>query len=235
MTESEALLSLQEIDLEMKRLTKEAAALPQKAKIEAGRAARKKVDSELLKIVGQRKDVEMEIDELAANRRALEGQVNAASKDAQVADHRAALDLENRLDMLAKQIEKMDFQTNSLIERLEVVERAEKNAHAIQQRLDGELVSLATSLKETLEDINNQLTSLKRKRQVTLTQISPELQLRYNQTVERLGPLAVETLMGNEPSACRVKLQPATYSDLKRRAEPIDECPYCHRILITEF
>ena len=235
MTESEALLSLQEIDLEMKRLTKEAAALPQKAKIEAGRAARKKVDSELLKIVGQRKDIEMEIDELSANRRALEGQVNVASKDTQAADHRAALDLENRLDMLAKQIEKIDFQTNSLIERLEVVERAEKNAHAIQQRLDGELVSLATSLKETLEDINNQLTSLKRKRQVTLAQISPELQLRYNQTVERLGPLAVETLTGNEPSACRVKLQPATYSDLKRRAEPIDECPYCHRILITEF
>ena len=235
MTESEALLDLQEIDLEMKRLTKEAASLPQKAKIEAGRAARKKVDLELRKIVGQRKDVEMEIDELAANRRALEGQVNAASKDAQVADHRAALDLENRLDMLAKQIEKIDFQTNALIERLEVVERAEKNAHAIQQRLDGELVSLATSLKETLEDLNNQLASLKRKRQVTLAQISPELQLRYNQTVERLGPLAVETLEGNEPSACRVKLQPATYSDLKRHAKPIDECPYCHRILITDF
>ena len=107
------------------------------------------------------------------------------------------------------------------------ITKAAEQLHVTQPTISRQLMDLEENVGTPL--------MIRGKRQVTLTQISPELQLRYNQTVERLGPLAVETLMGNEPSACRVKLQPATYSDLKRRAEPIDECPYCHRILITEF
>jgi len=35
------------------------------------------------------------------------------------------------------------------------------------------------------------------------------------------------------PSICRVKLQPSLFSDLKK-ADAITECPYCHRLLVTQ-
>ena len=50
---------------------------------------------------------------------------------------------------------------------------------------------------------------------------------------KRFGGLAVEKLEGNVPSVCRVKLQPSLFSDLKH-AGSIAECPYCHRLLVTE-
>ena len=56
---------------------------------------------------------------------------------------------------------------------------------------------------------------------------------RYDAAAKRFGGLAVEKLEGNVPSVCRVKLQPSLFSDLKH-AGSIAECPYCHRLLVTE-
>ena len=56
MSEATALLRLQEIDLELMRSKKVAQDLPQRAKVEAARAAVKKVMGELTKIIGQRKE-----------------------------------------------------------------------------------------------------------------------------------------------------------------------------------
>ena len=236
MDEAQALLRLQEIDLETIRITNDAKKLPQHAKIAAAQAALKKVQGELVKIVGQRKDLQMDIegfDRLRGDAERLEQQ---ASQDLQTsADARAVADLESRLNAVTKRIEKIDYQQNQALEQLITVERAEKNANALQARLQNELAQLLGSLKQELLDSQNCLTALKREREEVAALVSPEMQARYNRANERFKGRAVETLTGNKPSSCRVALQPAQYADLKRRKLPVDECPYCHRILITDW
>ena len=70
-------------------------------------------------------------------------------------------------------------------------------------------------------------------RRAALTDISEDVQRRYESASKRFGGLAVERLRGNVPTTCRVKLQQGLFSDLMR-GPVIAECPYCHRMLVTE-
>ena len=56
---------------------------------------------------------------------------------------------------------------------------------------------------------------------------------RYTAARTRFRGLAVERLEGNVPSVCRMALQESSMDEL-RRAEGVTECPYCHRILVTD-
>ena len=61
MGEGKALLALQEVDLELMRAKRSVEELPEKGRITKVRSASRKVTSELNRIVGVRKDLEMAI------------------------------------------------------------------------------------------------------------------------------------------------------------------------------
>ena len=61
MTHSEALLRLQQVDLELLRRDRALEALPQTQKIKQIKAAAKKLVSELNKVIGARKDAETDL------------------------------------------------------------------------------------------------------------------------------------------------------------------------------
>lgn len=237
MTESEALCRLQEIDLELARIGREGRELPQHARIAAADAARKKVGTELRKIVGRRKDLETEIDDLAHKRRDVVRLIDEASAKSQetAGGYRAAADLESRMAMLAKRLEKVDFDSDAVTDQLVTAERAEKNALAVQRLLDDEKAALTASAREAIAELKRRAADLQREREQVVVEVSPEAQLRYINAQKRFGSRAVEVLEGRKPSCCRIELQPSQYDDLVRRARPIDECPYCHRILVTKF
>ena len=44
--------------------------------------------------------------------------------------------------------------------------------------------------------------------------------------------IAVEPLVGNRPSVCRVALQPSSYTDIRRSNAEVTTCPYCKRMLV---
>lgn len=150
-------------------------------------------------------------------------------------DYRAVTDLESRLGMLAKRLEKVDFDSDAVTDELVTAERAEKNALAVQKRLDDEKAALTASAREAIAELKQRASDLQRERERVVAEVSPEAQLRYIKAQKRFGTRAVEVLDGNKPSCCRVTLQPSQYNDLKRRAQAVDECPYCHRILVTKF
>ena len=213
MSEATSLLRLQEIDLSLMRLRKAADQLPQRAKVAAARAASKKVASELTKIVGQRKDVEIDLADLDERKAMLSDKVSEVQADASAsADHRAAQDLELSLSSLAKKLEKVDFDA----ERLAAEEKAQTDAW-----------------REAAADITSQVKELTSERERVVATISPELMGRYDEARKRFGGLAVETLEGNRPSACRVALQPSSFSDIRRSDSDITTCPYCRRILVV--
>lgn len=234
MSESTALLRLQEIDLELLRDASTLQNLPQQAKIKTIGLARKKVASELKKIIGQRKDAQTDIDD---NEAALNHYLEVRDRvqaDAAQGDltHREVRDLENSLTHLAKMIEKCYFAKPSLEEKLNKLQVAEANAQKTIERLDQEEEAQRASYKEDSATVRAAIISLNDDRKRIAAQISDDVMARYEAARKRFGGLAVESLVGNVPTICRVKLQPSLFHDLVHGPE-IGECPYCHRMLIT--
>lgn len=235
MKETEALVRLQEIDLELMRYRRTLGSMPQARKVEAARLARKKLAGQISQIVGQRKDCEMEIEDNEAHHARLEQTVGEVqgSYEERARDYRGVQDLETQLTALAKGLEKLEFRHGELEGRLEKLRRAESNARGLDARLVEEEESQAASLREETAGIRQRVESLVQERDHCLRNISDDVRRRYEAAFKHFGGLAVETLRGNVPSVCRVQLQPAAFGDVKR-GPAITECPYCHRMLVTE-
>ena len=234
MSVADTLVRLQEIDLELLKHASTLSAMPQRKRLQTIELAARKVATELKGIVGQRKDAETEIadvEEALAHYREKTVEVQAAA-DAGEHTHREIRDFEQQLTSLAKRIEKSEYTLHPLREQLERLERAEKNARTTAERLDAERAATETALTEGSSSLRAEIVRLSRERDDLAGRLAPELLERYEAARKRFKGLAVERLVGNVPSVCRVKLQPSQFHDLSQ-GEEITECPYCHRILIT--
>lgn len=235
MSETDALLRLQEVDLELLRQRTALAKLPQLAQIQKIRAAAKKLVAELNHLVGVRKDLELELGDNEFYKEQAEDQVTATQEQVADAgsDYRALKDLETALSNLAKRLEKLEFERKGLQEKLRETQAQEAHTRTVAAQLQAELNVQVDAFKSASEDINELIDKLEHEREGLAAQISPELQMRYQAASKRFGGLAVETLKGNKPSICRVTLQPSSYHDIMAQKTGITECPYCHRILIV--
>lgn len=233
MSEASELLRLQEIDLELMRTKKTAEALPQRQKVAAARAAAKKVAGELTKIVGQRKDLEIELADLDDSKRFFSEKVTEIQDGTYNQDFRSAQDMEYNLATLAKKIEKCDYDTEHLLPRLETVERAEKNARALAEKLEREEAAQVASFKQAMDKITEQVKALASERERIVADLPANIVTSYEAARKRFGGVAVETLVGNRPSACRVALQPSSFTDIRRSGAEVTTCPYCKRILVV--
>lgn len=234
MFESQALLRLQEIDLQLMRDSHALRQMPQQKRLAALAQAKKKLKSELQKIVGQRKDAQMELDDNEERHIRLLQIMDEVREKAQESGYREVGDIESQLTSLAKKVEKLEFAHGELQASLGKLEKAEANARALGDRLDSEGEELEASYKRDSADIMARVRELARERKAVLAQLSPQTARTYDEKSKRFGGLAVERLQGNVPSVCRVKLQPSQYGDLRSAGEPIAECPYCHRMLVVE-
>lgn len=233
MSEASELLRLQEIDLELMRTKKTAEALPQRQKVAAARAAAKKIAGELTKIVGQRKDLEIELADLDDSKRFFSEKVTEIQDGTYNQDFRSAQDMEYNLATLAKKIEKCDYDTEHLLPRLETVERAEKNARALAEKLEREEAAQVASFKQAMDKITEQVKALASEHERIVADLPASIVTSYEAARKRFGGVAVETLVGNRPSACRVALQPSSFTDIRRSGAEVTTCPYCKRILVV--
>ena len=235
MTRTEALVRLQQVDLELIRGERALAALPQGGRIREIRAAAKKLAAELNKVVGERKDVEMELEENRAQHEKMAGLVDQVQADAADGpqDFRAARDLEQQLTHLAKRMEKLDFERGELEARLARLREAEQGARDVAGRLSEEGRAQAEAYRKAGGQIAEEAERLRAERDELVASLPAELVDRYEAARRRFGGIAVETLSGNRPSVCRVTLQPSDFSDIRHSGDEICECPYCHRILVT--
>ncbi len=235
MKETDALVRVQEIDLALMRHARTLSGMPQVKKAETVVAARKKLASQLSKVVGQRKDVEMDLQEnetsyMRLNEVAEEVQ---AKFDSGTAGYREIADLESQLTSLAKRIEKREFTHKELESRLAKIKATESDMREMDARLVAEGEALMKSYMDQTAEITRDVERLKQERAEIVEYIEPQTLERYQAAVKRFGGLAVETLRGSMPSVCRVTIAPSNFSDI-RRGPSITECPYCHRLLVTD-
>lgn len=233
MKDYEALLRLQEIDLELIRNARQLRAMPQHKKIQAINKAEKNVSSQLTQIVGERKDVEMEIADCEAEHARISSDMDAARVRAHAGDasYREVKNLEAQLSDLAKRLEKTEYKHGIALEHLEKAARAEKNARALMEKLGAEKAVQQDSLEKASAQINERNEALVGERREVVGLLDDDIIARYEAASRRFGGLAVESLRGNIPSTCGVSIQPSQYADLKD-AGTITECPYCHRLLV---
>ena len=235
MQESQALLRLQEIDLELMRLNAQLNAMPQQKKLTAIKAAEKNLAGKLKTILGQRKDAEIDLEDNEAAHQKTVNRVSEVQAEAQdrAQDFRGVRDLEAHLTALAKQLEKIEFKHRELESNLERLLKAEQNANDLAKKLSDEKAAQQESYERQSADIMARVRVLAAERKAVLADISDDVQQRYDAAAKRFGGLAVERLVGNMPTTCRVKLQQGIFGELMR-GPLITQCPYCHRILITE-
>ncbi len=235
MIEYEALLRLQDIDLQLMRYSRQLKAMPQQKKIAALDAAKRKLAGQLTKIVGQRKDAEIDVaDSEAEHAHLLEVREEVRAKlNASETGYREISSFEAQLTSLAKKLEKVEFRHTDKMAALEKAQKAEKNARDLEAKLDEERVQLEASFKQDSADIMAEVRKLAAERKQVVADLDGETLAAYERAAKRFDGLAVERLHGNVPSVCRVKLQPGLYGDLKK-GPSIAECPYCHRMLVTE-
>ena len=228
MTEATALLALQDLDLRLLKLASQLSSMPQQEMLRKIDQLSKRVSSEITRIMGQRKDAQMEIE---AHYREKTAEVQAEA-DSGAHTHREVIDLERQLTSLAKHIEKSEFRLGPAREQLRRLEYAEHNAKRTLAETENRRVLVQNSLEKESKGIRSDIVRLSREREAAAAALAPERLAAYESARKRFKGLAVERLVGNVPSVCRVKLQPSQFHDLAHGDE-ITECPYCHRMLIT--
>lgn len=235
MSEAGDLVRLQDIDLRLMRHAAKLHAMPQQKRLDRIAEARRRVAGELTKVKGQRKDVEMEIADLEARHAELDEKVAEvrATADERVQNYRAVNDLEAQLTSLAKRTEKVEFELVAKEELLDRLRASEADGARISTRLAEEDRACRASFAEDTAHVREEVRALAEERKAIVASLSPELAERYDRARRRFDGLAVETLHGNVPTICRVKLQPGQFQKLAK-GPVIAECPYCHRILVTE-
>lgn len=233
MGDSATLLRLQEIDVELMRRDRELKELPQRERIEKARAAAKKLASQTSKIIGQRKDLEIDIADNLDERASVEEEVTKTqgSLEESNTDHRALRDFELKLTDLAKRLEKLDFDRAALEERLEGVLGQEQKAAELKERIAAEEQSQLAEYKSEIARIAGIVDELKAERAHMRESLEQPLLASYDAACKKFKGIGVESLSSNKPTVCRVALQPSQISDLRGRGE-IAECPYCKRIIV---
>lgn len=235
MKETQALLRLQEIDLELMRLNTTLKAMPQQKKLSAIAAAERNLAGKRKAIVGQRKDAEMELEDNEAAQRKTTERVSEVQGEAaeRAQDFRGIRDLEAHLTALAKQLEKLEYKHGVLEANLERLLKAEQNAEDLARRLAEEREAQQAAYERSSADLMARVRTLADERTRVVADISEQSSAAYTRAAKRFGGLAVERLRGNVPTTCRVKLQQGVFNELMH-GPLVTECPYCHRMLVTE-
>lgn len=233
--EATALLKLQEIDLALMRAEAQLRAMPQAEKLARVAKAKKKLSSELTRIIGTRKDIEIDIEDIQEQHERYER--DRAEAKATISDsnttYKEIQALDAKLSSIAKQLEKLEFKLGPLLEKLDEAKAGEGKLRAIGAKLIEEETALRDSFAADSAQTCATIENLKEDREDILVDISEEMQAAYAAAQKRFSGLAVERLTGNVPSTCRVKLATDTYQILVK-GPSITTCPYCHRMLVVE-
>lgn len=233
MDTAELLLSLQELDLQIARASERAQNPPELAALEKAVRARKRVESLMGPIKGQRKDLEMALADLDEDRKRLESaieEVKARSESGPM-DYRSQESIREQYSNLAKRLEKVEFTSESTMVALVEIEGREAKANVALERAGQAVDAIAKRARATVGEARSEVFKLREERRRLAEGLDGDALLAYERAMERFDGLAVEELRGKSPSICRVSLQPGVIAELEREA-PITECPYCKRILV---
>ena len=118
MSQGSDLIKLQETDLELDRERKTLKDLPLIAELAKKRASYAKLKSEATRLLADRKDAQIAVDDLDEAERSCHEAITAAQeRPIDASDYRAVRDLEEELSLLAKRLDKIAFDRPAALEK----------------------------------------------------------------------------------------------------------------------
>lgn len=228
-----ALIRLQQNDMELLRVRKLIAELPQRAVIVEARKKIAAIEEKRNQVAALRESVEARLDkvsaedaELAEKQRAEQAEMDAGAGYRDVEAHAKAMGgyaerreaLEEELSSISAELEKLAAVEMKVGDALAEVRARESKAVTSFRREGGELKAQESSVLAVHDELAAQLPA--------------ELREKYERLSERRGGVAVAMLTEGRCGACRTPIEGGRLIDLKANA-PLGECPNCKRMLIV--
>lgn len=237
MQPTEALVALQETDLEIARAEKRLEVLPEKRAILGCRRKQREVEALLVKARsfadGTRRAVSRSEDEAAqvSEKMAVEQEkVNSGT----ITDHKELQNLTRELDALRRRRDRIDMETMALMEKAEKAERQVASIEAAKEKLAGEEASLVEAYKSAGGEVLAHIEALKAERARLCAALPKDLLRRYEDTRGSKHGIGAGVLDGSICRACGMEL-PADRIQALKDGGDIGECPMCRRLLVVRL
>ena len=165
MSAGATLLKLQQIDLELARNKSELANMPELKELASKRKTYVKLKSEMTKLYAQRKDLDIELDDLNTTEIQTNNAIEAAKKrHVDGSDYREVQDLENELATLAKRLDKIEHtRKDVVIAHKEALDR-EARAQAIIAKFEEGVKADTKAARAKAADLQAQIDAATKER-----------------------------------------------------------------------
>lgn len=226
-----SLLELQEIDLTLMRDKEQLQNLPEIAELARRRKLYLKLKGDVTKLYAQRKDVEIDLQDLDVREQKLHEGVEQARREVDMDDYRQVQQLEITLSDFAKKLDRVEFERKEAHGKLDSIQSDDATLAENIKKVENSIVAMTKQARTHAADIQEAIDKNERKRSMLFDSLDISVAKAYEKASKQFGHLAVEKLEGNVPSICRMSLQSSSMSDL-RHADEVTECPYCHRLMV---
>jgi predicted nucleic acid-binding Zn-ribbon protein len=225
------LISLQEVDVEIRRLRAEIDSLPER---------RARLESEFTESAREFFDLTAQLDAAKTDRAALETSLEAEQQKSQkfkddlnkmtAPNIKVYETIMREIDVSRKTIGTYETEVLKLMERIEKLEAQvnERRPEVESRRVD--IDRQLAAWDAAVEEQRQRLESLAAERPPMLDALSPTARLEYERLSRMKSGLALAEARDYACQACRMKIRPQVFNDI-RRGEQIIICESCSRIL----
>jgi predicted nucleic acid-binding Zn-ribbon protein len=230
----EALLQVQELDLDLDRLTRTIERPPEleihdqmRSELSAAVARRQDNTRRTAEAENQVAGVEAETAEIAVSRQRLEGQLR------NVVVVREAEALQHEIDQLAQRRDELDDLGLEALTELETLEADRIAIEASVDELESRERDAAAALAEARDHLTSERDDVLRRRDEARRNIDDSLLARYDQLRSRNSGVGVARLEGARCGGCHLDLARSELEELRSApVEELVECPSCGRLLV---
>ena len=223
------LISLQDVDVDIKRLTEEIESLP---------ARSDQLERQFAEAFKEYLAVKRELEDAQAARRRLEGELEQEQQKSQkfkndlmkATNEREYATAVREIDVARKAISAFETEVLKLMER---IEKLESQVTERAPEMESRRIEIDRQLKEWNEsagESRRKLEDLKIERDTRMKALGQEARSTYQRLSRMRGGLALAEARDYSCMACRMTIRPQVFSDI-RRGESIITCESCGRIL----
>jgi predicted nucleic acid-binding Zn-ribbon protein len=225
------LIALQDLELKIASLQKEAADIPNKIQ---------NFNAELQRVRVKYEEGVARLKELSNRRRTLEGQVDLLrAKLSRLKDQLMAVKTNKEYTAMLHEIQAAEglirSEEDTILEVMEEVEDKEKDLKGAEKEMLRRSAELQESIRKADESaplLESELARLGEEKVLLESRVGAELLSRYRRIAEARKGIALAEAKDELCSACHVRIRPQMYADLLR-TENIHACDSCSRILFT--
>ncbi|HEY7181339.1 MAG TPA: C4-type zinc ribbon domain-containing protein [Blastocatellia bacterium] len=223
------LISLQDVDVDIKRLTEEIESLPTRSD---------QLERNFAESFKEYLAVKQELEDAQAARSRLEGELEQEQQKSQkfkndlmkATNEREYTTAVREIDVARKAISAFETEVLKLMER---IEKLESQVAERAPEMESRRVEIDSQLKEwtaSADESRRKLDALKIERDTRMKALGPEARATYQRLSRMRSGLALAEARDYKCMACRMTIRPQVFSDI-RRGESIITCESCGRIL----